>query len=77
MLELDEFYSWIQILVESHDGILIQIPIGRETEAKEIAHIAFEKEIDFNECSMKRDFRLVIPIEVKFGKNWYEMEEMI
>jgi uracil-DNA glycosylase family 4 len=65
---------WIQILSESHDSFLAQVPISHVDRAKEIITEELEKPIDFSRCSLPRN-SLIIPCEVKLGKkNWETME---
>ena len=76
MLYLDDNYPWIDIMVESHDGILLQCDSGRFQEAIPAIKEGFLQPLDFNMCSLKRDFTLQIPIDIKVGYNWLEMEEV-
>jgi uracil-DNA glycosylase len=73
---------WIQMLSESHDSFLAQIPLAIGEmypfkyidEAKKITEEELEKPIDFRNCSLSRG-ELVIPCEIKIGKvNWENME---
>jgi len=73
---------WIQILSESHDSFLAQVPlvIGEQYPMKhidrgrEIITEELEKPIDFRNCSLSRG-ELIIPCEIKIGeKNWEEMQ---
>lgn len=72
---------WIQILMESHDSFLAQIPLALNEinpfkyldKAKDIITEELEKPIDFSQCSLPRG-ELIIPCEIKIGeKNWEEM----
>ena len=73
---------WIQMLSESHDSFLAQIPLAcgemypfkYVDEAKKITEEELEKPIDFSKCSLPRG-ELIIPCEIKIGKeNWGQME---
>lgn len=68
--------SWMYLLAEMHDGILAEVPIGREKEAIEIYQKNVETEIDFSNGSLKRDYKLIIPSEGSIGDDWYAMEEV-
>ncbi|MEX0597134.1 MAG: DNA polymerase [Candidatus Paceibacterota bacterium] len=74
MLHLDENYPWIDIMIESHDGLLLQCDINRKDEAKIAVKEALLQPLDFNMCSLQRDFILQIPIDIKTGFDWYNME---
>ena len=74
--------NWIQMLSESHDSFLAQIPLAVGEMypfkyvdlAKKITEEELEKPIDFRNCSLSRG-ELIIPIEIKIGaKNWQDME---
>lgn len=75
---------WIQILQESHDSFLSQVPLDLGTQfpmkyidrAREIITEELETPIDFRNCSLSRG-ELIIPCEIKIGtKNWLEMEKI-
>lgn len=64
---------WVQILSESHDSFLAQIPINQVDKAVTIITEELERPIDFSKCSLPRG-ELIIPCEIKIGeKNWEEM----
>jgi len=74
---------WIDILIESHDALMVQVPIEREIEAAQILKEELEKPIDFRNCSLPRGL-LSIPCEVEEGYNYkdlkkfkWKIEEMI
>ena len=65
-------------LNEQHDGFLAEVPMGKERDYGRIFTENTEKEIDFRTCSLSRDYRLRIPIEVEYSKtNWAEMSDEI
>lgn len=66
--------SWIKIIVESHDALLVSVPIERKQEAANILKTEFERAIDFASCSLSRG-KLVIPCEVEEGMNYYDMSK--
>jgi len=67
---------WVQILSESHDSFLAQIPIGEVDHAIRIIKEELEKPIDFKFCSLSRG-ELTIPIDAHIGKkNWEIMERI-
>jgi hypothetical protein len=65
---------WIKILVESHDALLVSVPVERKYEAAAILKAEFEKAIDFGACSLARG-KLVIPCEIEEGYNYYELSK--
>lgn len=72
-------YSWCHLLVEAHDGILVEVKKGREREFAGLYKHNIESDpIDFRTCTLKRDYELVIPCECAVGETWFEgdLEEM-
>lgn len=67
---------WIQILAESHDSFLAQVPISEVDSACRIIKEELERPIDFSRCSLPRG-GLVIPCEIKIGKEDWEHMEVI
>jgi DNA polymerase-1 len=65
----------LQILVESHDSFLAQIPINELDAAIPIIREEMESEIDFKNCSLSRGI-LKIPCEIKIGENWEDMKKI-
>jgi DNA polymerase I-like protein with 3'-5' exonuclease and polymerase domains len=61
--------------VECHDSFLAQIPIGKVDKALPIIKEEMESPIDFANCSLPRGI-LVIPVEIKVGHNWEQMEKV-
>lgn len=66
--------DWIRIHVESHDALLVSVPIERELEAAKILKEELERPIDFSRCSLPRT-PLVIPAEIERGFNYYELSK--
>lgn len=82
MIRLEKRCDKLQILQESHDSFLGQIPIlsGSMYPFKILDDYAvsireeLESEIDFAKCSLPRG-KLIIPCDIKIGKdNWQHME---
>jgi DNA polymerase len=80
--EIEKRANWIQILSESHDSFLAQVPLEKGSQfpmkyidrSVEIFKEELEKPICFRKCSLSRK-ELVIPCEIKIGtKNWEVME---
>lgn len=68
--------DYARLLTEQHDGVLYEVPIGREEEFASVYKKNIEVPIDFNSCSLKRDFQLMIPAEVSVGENWQYLEDL-
>lgn len=70
-------FNQAEPLSEAHDGFLAEVPIEiKETYAGEFKRNT-EVEIDFETCSLKRDYRLRIPAEAEWSKdNWMNMEPL-
>lgn len=70
-------YNWAHLLVESHDGILVEVKKGREVEFASIYKKNIEGvPIDFRSGSLKRDYQLTIPCETSIGEDWLNMKEV-
>lgn len=67
---------WAFPLVEAHDGLLVEVPIGREYEYATIFKKNVEVRINFRPCSLSRNFDLIIPCEAGIGMNWEEIKEI-
>lgn len=70
-------YEYANLLVEAHDGALMEV---RKDRAMEIAlkykeNIESEP-IDFRRGTLRRDYLLTIPCEISVGENWYDMREV-
>jgi|SRR5215831_3723550 len=66
----------LQILSESHDSFLGQLPIGDLNAAIPIINEEMESPIDFKDCSLSRG-TLIIPCEIKIGENnWEDMRKI-
>lgn len=82
MIRIEPRCEKLQILAESHDSFLGQIPllVGEQYPFKLLDQYAIvikeelEQEIDFKDCSLPRGI-LTIPCDIHIGKNnWQEME---
>ena len=72
----EEVQSYTNFLVEAHDSLLAEV----RSERKEEYCLAFkrnvERPINFNSCTLKRDFELKIPCELSEGEDWEHMNEI-
>lgn len=66
--------SWIRIILESHDALLVSVPETRKTEAGLVLKEEMERPIDFSNCSLPRG-QLVIPCELEIGYNYQELDK--
>lgn len=66
--------DWIELLAETHDAFIAQIPENRYQECYQICKEAFEKPIDFEKCTIKRQ-PITIPCDVKIGYNWGQLKK--
>ena len=73
-----ETCTYARPLSEAHDGFLAEVPIGREFEyAEHFVRNTQEHPIDFNKCTLARDYKLTIPVEVEWSSsNWKSMEPL-
>lgn len=72
-----ETSSFARPLVEAHDGCLSEVRAGREAEFAQIFKKNVETPIDFNKCSLPRDFQLVIPMESEYSKeSWQNLKHL-
>jgi hypothetical protein len=60
--------------VESHDALLVSIPIERKLEAAKILKEELERPIDFAACSLERG-KLIIPCEVEEGYDYKNLSK--
>lgn len=69
--------DWAYQLGEFHDGLFWEIPSQRLEQFHEISLIESDKKINFKNCSLSRDFELMIPIEQEYShENWLNMKEI-
>lgn len=66
--------NWARLLAEQHDGTLAEVPIGREEEYINVYKKNIEIPIDFRNCTLSRNFELLIPCEASIGDNWEVMK---
>lgn len=60
---------------ESHDSFLALCRNDCVDKALPIIKEELEMPIDFNKCTLSRNYQLVIPAEVKIGKRWIEKSD--
>lgn len=63
-------------LAEAHDGFLAEVPIGSEHAFNGEFRRNIQTPINFQKCTLSRDFELTIPAESSIGyENWRDMED--
>lgn len=73
---IEEEMPGIRFLSENHDGLLVEIKRDEVDKFQEVFSKITSREIDFRNCSIKRDFLLTIPCEVSSGESWDDMREL-
>jgi len=77
LIPLKERCPWAIFVVEAHDSLLAEVPVGRELEYAAVFKKEIEQPIDHRKCSLRRDYELIIPAEFSIGReNWMDMEEL-
>jgi hypothetical protein len=62
---------------EAHDSFTMQIPRNESVDiCREVIKPAFSEPIDFNNCTLKRDFKLILPCDFERGDNYKDMEKL-
>ena len=67
---LKGYKKWWFFCLESHDSVLALVKDEIIDEYIVNIKLLFERPIDFSSCTLKRDFKLVIPTDVQVGKRW-------
>jgi len=75
MLEIEEKYPWIELLMETHDAFLAQVPKKRLEEAYWITKQLMERPIPFDRGSIIRP-PLIIPCDVAAGPNYKAVKKI-
>lgn len=73
-IRIHERASWIKIVLEAHDALLLAVPISRQLEAAKLGREEMQRPIDFSNCSLPRR-NLIIPCDVEFGYNYGELSK--
>jgi|GEM_PF-4902062 len=75
--DLDGYMSKYWFLNEAHDSILAEVKKGEEHNYAKTFKKHYERPINFLNCSLSRDFDLIIPCEVLFSEtNWMDVKEV-
>lgn len=74
--DLEGYNKHYKFLTEQHDGILAEVHKDYIVPYIHIFKKHYEREIDFNNCSLSRDFKLRIPVETSISEtNWQNLQE--
>lgn len=79
LLRIHERMPEVELLLESHDGVLEEVPKGMEERYHAVSRAEVQcTPIDFrHNCSLYRDYQLYIPIEREQSESsWYDMKEI-
>jgi DNA polymerase I-like protein with 3'-5' exonuclease and polymerase domains len=73
----NDYYRRYRFLTEQHDGILAEVHKDLKDRYIEVFKKHYERPIDFRNCSLSRDFELIIPAEISWSDtNWCEMKNV-
>ena len=71
-----EIAPQIRFLAEMHDGLLMEVKEGTELMYARVVKKVMERPMPYEECTLSRDFSLVVPAEISTGSNWMDLKEM-
>jgi DNA polymerase I-like protein with 3'-5' exonuclease and polymerase domains len=74
LIRIKKRIPWLEIILESHDAILVQNYESQSDEVRGVVKEEFEREIDFSRCSLKRN-SLKIPCDCEVGYNYKDMRK--
>jgi uracil-DNA glycosylase family 4 len=74
-LRIKSRIPWIRIILESHDALLVSVPIAKAEEVGLILIEEMQRPIDFSHCSLPRE-SLSIPCELESGYNYMDLSKM-
>lgn len=67
MKDLMALAPWAQFQIEKHDSVLASVPKETRDDYVEIWNKTMQKPIDFRQCTLMREFELVIPTELQWS----------
>ncbi|HWY35492.1 MAG TPA: DNA polymerase, partial [Nitrosopumilaceae archaeon] len=73
----DHYMKNFFFLQESHDSFLALCKDYLVDYANKIIKEELEQKINFNSCTLSRNYDLVIPCDIKIGKRWCESKEFV
>lgn len=75
MLRIKKRIPSILFQLESHDSFLALLKNDLVDKSLPIIKEELEVPIDFKSCTLSRDYKLIIPCEIKMGQRWVEYSE--
>jgi DNA polymerase-1 len=67
----------IRFVLEGHDALLALVPKAETVQYARVFREEMEKPIDFSQCSLPRDYILVVPADFSIGeKNYKDLEKL-
>lgn len=66
---LMERVPWGKFLIEKHDSVLAEIETSRKDDYVEIWNKTMHEPINFRNCTLSRDFEIVIPTEIQWAED--------
>jgi len=73
-LRIKAKHDWIRICMESHDALLLHVPISRKYDAAMYGREEMQRPINFETCSIPRG-ELVIPCDVEEGYDYFDFKK--
>jgi len=74
--DLEGYNKRYKFLTEQHDGILTEVHKDNVVPFVYTFKKHYERDVDFTNCSLSRNFKLSIPVEVSISEtNWQYLEE--
>lgn len=68
LIDLDTGPDWLEIMLQVHDELVVQVPEDRINEGADLVRTAMQRELRFDGVAEP----LVIPVELKVGRNWFD-----
>lgn len=75
-LETIKEAPYVQLLVESHDAWWFQVPISKLEEGCKIFKKNMMLPVDFHKGTLKKDYILNMPVEIKIGLNGQDLKKI-
>jgi DNA polymerase-1 len=69
---LEDNDEYLEVLLQVHDELVVQVPIERLEEGVSRVKTAMEVPLKFEGV----DIPLIIPVEIKVGRNWYDIKSL-
>lgn len=75
LIAMKEEMPDLRVLGEAHDALLFEIPINEVEDRCARIRYHMEQPIDFSNCTLKRDIKLVIPADFEVGENLKQLDK--